>query len=80
MSSGEKRLYLATAFLPLLSLCSRNLLVTIFIAEWLSSFRCGAWLSIPKLPCAYMSLLCVLPRSLTFFSCASPTPHPKGPS
>lgn len=53
-------------FLP----CPRNLLVTIFIAEQLSSFRCGAWPSFPKLSCAYMLLLCVLPRSLTFFSCA----------
>lgn len=61
-------------FLP----CPRNLLVTIFIAEWLSSFRCGAWLNFPKLPCAYMLLLCVLPRSLTFFSCASLQVHPSG--
>lgn len=61
----------------LLLLCPRNLLVTIFIAEWLSSFRCGAWLSFPKLPYAYMSLPHVLPRSLTFFPCASLPPFPE---
>lgn len=79
VSSGKKRLYLATAFLPLILACPRNLLVTIFIAEWLNSFRCGTGLSFPELPCAYMLLLCVLPCSLTFFACASP-PHPRGPS
>lgn len=55
----------------------RNLLVTIFMAEWLSIFRCGAWLSfLAEVPCAYMLLLCVPPRSLTFFSCAYSPPPP----
>lgn len=74
MASGKDYIWLLPSSLLFLP-CPRNLLVTIFMAGWLSGFGCGAWLSFLKLPCTYMLLLCVLPTSMTFLSCAFPTPQ-----